>query len=73
MMKLQVGKRYKIRDGGTITTHSAVHNTEQGTVTYRCTTETGETVFYDQYGRILPTDGGKELARYNVEGERRGS
>lgn len=67
MIKLQVGKRYKIRDGGTITVHSGQRVGLEARM--YCTTETGEVVFYDEHGHILPVDGGKELARYNVVGE----
>jgi hypothetical protein len=36
---------------------------------YRTVSETGEVLFYDTYGRILPIDGGGGLARFNVERE----
>lgn len=69
MNKLKVGGRYKIRDGGTIAVQSSVGLSDNHSPIMRCTTETGEVVMYDEVGRILPLDGGKELSRYNVVGE----
>jgi hypothetical protein len=70
MLRLEPGKKYKLRDGGTIRVEGK-HQTDTESV-MRCVTETGEVVFYNERGWILPLDGGKELARYNVEGEARG-
>lgn len=69
-MRIEIGKRYRLRDGGTIHATALCQTDTESVV--RCVTETGETVFYDQRGRILPPDGGKELARFNVEGEHHG-
>jgi hypothetical protein len=65
-MLIKINGRYRLKDGGSIVVHSRCLT--DTTDAMRCTTETGETVFYDEHGRILPLDGGKELARYNVEG-----
>ncbi len=64
-MQIKTGGVYKLRDGGTLTVRARCATDTTDCV--RCTTETGEVVFYDEHGRILPLDGGRELARYNVE------
>lgn len=66
-MRIEVGKRYKLRDGGTIKVESVCQTDTESVL--RCTTETGETVFYSQGGSILPLGGGRELAQFNVVGE----
>lgn len=68
-MRIEVGSRYKLRDGGTLTVEARLANTETGGDVMRCRTETGEVVMYDVRGHILPSDGGRELARYSVVGE----
>ncbi len=71
-MQIEVGKRYKIQDGGTIKVQAKVTVSDDPynpACKMRCTTETGEVVFYDEHGRVLPLDGGKELRAYNVVGE----
>ncbi len=70
-MQIEVGKRYKIQDGGTVKVRSKIVTTDAAGVDtrFRTTTETGEVVFYDEHGRVLPLDGGKELRAYNVVSE----
>ncbi len=65
--KIEPGKQYKLRDGGTLTVHSKCQTDTESVM--RCTTETGEVVFYNERGGIPPADGPKELGRYNVVGE----
>lgn len=67
MAKLEVGKWYKLRDGGTIKVESVCQTDTESVM--RCTTEANEVVFYSQGGSILPIGGGRELARFNVVGE----
>ena len=53
-MKIKIGGEYGLRDKGAIRVLSAIP-TDTFTQ-YRCRTETGETVFYNEHGRSLPLD-----------------
>ncbi len=68
-MRIEVGKRYKLRDKGSITVESRLTCTETGADVMRCRSETGEVLMYDRRGHILPVDGGRELGRFTVEQE----